>query len=169
MKQIFLLTILLLGGISLSAQTATKSTKTMMAATKINWLTLEEAQELNKTNPKKIMVDLYTEWCGPCKLMMRQTFTDPQLISYINENFYAVKFNAESQDPVNFKGKLYSNPNFNPAKSPRQRNAVHEYTRTTGLRGYPTLIIYNPQVEIIDRIVGFQKAPQVMRKLKKLK
>jgi len=168
MKQIFLLTILLLGGISLSAQTATKSTKAMMAG-KINWLTLEEAQELNKTNPKKILVDLYTEWCGPCKLMMRQTFTDPKLINYINEHFYAVKFNAESQAPVNFKGKLYSNPSFDPTKSPRQRNAVHEYTRTTGIRGYPTLIIYNSQIEIIDRIVGLQKAPQVMRKLKKLK
>jgi len=168
MRQFFLLTILLIGGVSLSAQTATKSTKAMMGA-KINWLTLEEAQALNKTTPKKIMVDLYTEWCGPCKRMMQETFTDPQLIKYLNENFYAVKFNAESQAPVNFKGKLYSNPKFNPAKSPRQRNAVHEYTRTTGIRGYPTLIIYNPQVEIIDRIVGMQKASQVMRKLKKLK
>ncbi len=169
MKQFFILTILLVGSMSLSAQTATKSTKAMMATAKINWLTLEEAQELNKTNPKKIIVDLYTEWCGPCKRMMQQTFTDPTLIKYLNENFYAVKFNAESQAPVNFKGKLYSNPTFNPAKSPRQRNAVHQYTRTTGVRGYPTLIVYNSEVEIIDRIVGFQLAPQVMRKLKKLK
>ncbi len=141
----------------------------MISSAKINWLTLEEAQELNKTNPKKIIVDLYTEWCGPCKMMMRQTFTDPDLISYLNENFYAVKFNAESQAPVTFKGKTYSNPDFNPAKSPRQRNAAHEYTRTTGIRGYPTLIVYNSDVEIVSRIVGFQKAPQVMRQLKKLK
>jgi len=164
MKHLIFLTIFLLGSMTLPAQSATKTAK----ATKINWLTLEEAQELNKTNPKKIMVDLYTEWCGPCKMMMRQTFTDPQLINYINQNFYAVKFNAESQAPVTFNGKLYSNPGFNPTKSPRQRNGVHEYTRTTGLRGYPTLIIYNPQVEIIERIVGFQKAPKVLRKLKKL-
>ena len=141
----------------------------MISSAKINWPTLEEAQELNKTNPKKIIVDLYTEWCGPCKMMMRQTFTDPDLISYLNENFYAVKFNAESQAPVTFKGKTYSNPDFNPAKSPRQRNAAHEYTRTTGIRGYPTLIVYNSDVEIVSRIVGFQKAPQVMRQLKKLK
>ena len=168
MRPFFILTILLVSGLSLSAQTATKSTKAMMAA-KINWLTLEEAQELNKTNPKKIMVDLYTEWCGPCKMMMRETFTDPELISYINENFYAVKFNAESQAPITFKGKTYSNPEFNPAKSPRQRNSVHEYTRTTGIRGYPTLIIYNSEVDIIERIVGFRRAPQVIRQLKKLK
>jgi len=168
MKHLFILSILLLGAMNISAQTTAKTVKADKAA-KINWLTLEEAQALNKTNPKKIMVDLYTEWCGPCKMMMKQTFTDPALISYINENFYAVKFNAESQAPVTFKGKLYSNPTFNPAKTPRQRNAVHEYTRTTGIRGYPTLIIYNSEVEIIDRIVGFQKAPQVMRKLKKLK
>ncbi len=168
MKHLFILSILLLGAINISAQTSTKSAK-VNEAVKINWLTLEEAQELNKTNPKKIMVDLYTEWCGPCKMMMQRTFTNPELISYINEHFYAVKFNAESQAPVTFKGKVYSNPTFDPTKSSRQRNGVHEYTRTTGLRGYPTLIIYNPEVKIIDRIVGFQDAPKVMRKLKKLK
>jgi len=168
MKHILLLITLLIGGFSLSAQTASKSIKAKKSA-KINWVTLEEAQELNKKTPKKIIVDLYTDWCGPCKMMERQTFTDPELISYINKNFYAVKFNAESQAPVTFKGKVYSNPNFDPSRSSRQRNAAHQYTRTTGLRGYPTLIVYSPEVEIIDRIVGFQKAPQVMRTLKRLK
>lgn len=168
MKHLFILSILLISSIHLSAQGTAKSAKVDKAA-KINWLTLEEAQELNKTSPKKIIVDLYTEWCGPCKMMMQQTFTDSQLISYINENFYAVKFNAESQAPVNFKGKVYNNPTFDPTRSARQRNGVHEYTMTTGLRGYPTLIIYNTEVEIIKRIVGFQRAPQVIRQLKKLK
>ena len=168
MKHIFLLTAFLLGGFALSAQTASKSVKAEKAA-KINWVTLEEAQDLNKTNPKKIIVDLYTEWCGPCKMMERQTFTDPELINYINENFYAVKFNAESQAPVTFNGKVYTNPEFDPSRSSRQRNSPHQYTRTTGLRGYPTLIVYSSEVEIVERIVGFQRAPQVMRTLKRLK
>ena len=168
MKHIFLLSALLIGGFTLSAQSASKSLKVEKSG-KINWVTLEEAQELNKTTPKKIIVDLYTDWCGPCKMMERQTFTDPDLIKYINENFYAVKFNAESQAPVTFKGKVYSNPNFDSSRSSRQRNAAHQYTHTTGLRGYPTLIVYSPEVEIIDRIVGFQRAPQVMRALKRLK
>ncbi len=168
MKHIFILTAFLLGGFTLSAQTSVKSVKTVKAAG-INWLSLEEAQELNKTHPKKIIVDLYTEWCGPCKMMMRQTFTDLQLISYINENFYAVKFNAERQTPVTFKGKTYSNPEFNPEKSPRQRNGVHQYAMTTGIEMYPTLIVYNSDINIIKRIEGFRKAPQLMRQLKRLK
>ena len=35
----------------------------------INWMTIEEAQEAQKKNPKKIMMDVYTKWCGPCKMV----------------------------------------------------------------------------------------------------
>lgn len=166
MKNVLLLILLLASGSGLFAQTA-KSVKTAATA-KIKWLTLEEAEAMNKTAPRNIVVDVYTEWCGPCKMMMAQTFTDPALIKYVNEHFYMVKFNGEGQKPVTFGGKTYTNPKFNPAKSPRQRNAVHEFTRTTGLRGYPTLVIYNPDNKIVKRIVGFQTADKIMRQLKRL-
>ena len=38
-------------------------------AQEINWVTFEEALELQKKNPKKIMMDVYTNWCGPCKML----------------------------------------------------------------------------------------------------
>lgn len=162
MKKISLFLLLTIFTIGLSAQTSTKK-----VIKKINWMTLEEAQELTKKDPKPIVVDMYTHWCGPCRMMMSQTFTDGKLIDYMNENFYAVKFNAEGPDDVTFNGKTYSNPQFDANKNPRSRNATHEFVFTTGLRGYPTLMIYNPDLEIAGRLVGFQKAPQVMRILKK--
>ena len=42
--------------------------------TKINWITIEEAIELQKTAPKKIIMDVYTNWCGPCKMLDKNTF-----------------------------------------------------------------------------------------------
>ncbi|HQZ44348.1 MAG TPA: thioredoxin family protein, partial [Flavobacteriales bacterium] len=68
----------------------------------IKWMTIEQAQEKAKETPRPLMVDVYTSWCGPCKMLEARTFSDPKLAEYVNKHFYAVKFNAESSDPVTF-------------------------------------------------------------------
>ncbi|MGB2404834.1 MAG: thioredoxin family protein, partial [Flavobacteriaceae bacterium] len=62
-----------------------------LQAQEINWLTLPEALEAQKAEPKKIFMDVYTIWCGPCKLLDRNTFSNKDVIRYINTHFYAVK------------------------------------------------------------------------------
>ena len=64
-------------------------------AQQINWVTLEEAVALQKKEPKKIMMDVYTNWCGPCKMFDKNTFQNKDVADYVNEHYYAVKFNAE--------------------------------------------------------------------------
>ncbi|MEM9822940.1 MAG: thioredoxin family protein, partial [Bacteroidota bacterium] len=136
--------------------------------TKNNRLTLEEAQKQNKKNPKKLLVDMYTHWCGPCKMMDRSTFVDAQVIEHINKNYYAVKFNAESKDPVKFNGKEFANPNYNPDRGANRRNAPHQFTQSLQLRGYPTLVIFDQDLKVMERIVGFKRAPQLMQTLQQL-
>lgn len=70
-------------------------------------MTLKEAQEAQKKQPRKIVVDVYTGWCGWCKRMDATTFAHPEVVKYANENFYAVKFDAETQELVKFNGKEY--------------------------------------------------------------
>ena len=69
-------------------------------AQQINWVSLEEAVELQKKTPKKIMMDVYTNWCGPCKMLDKNTFQNKDVADYINKNYYAVKFNAEGNDEI---------------------------------------------------------------------
>ena len=88
---------------------------------KINWMTLEEVTEALKDEPRKVMMDVYTKWCGPCKMMMANTFTNQNLIEYVNKNYYCVKFDAESPDPTMYKGTVYGNPNYNPNSKERYR------------------------------------------------
>ena len=63
--------------------------------TKIKWYTFEQAIKLCEKAPKKLMVDVYTDWCGWCKKMDAETFSNAEIAKYVNEHFYAVKFNAE--------------------------------------------------------------------------
>lgn len=134
----------------------------------IEWLSIEEVQQRIKKEPRNILVDVYTAWCGPCKMMMRTTFKDPALIKYLDDNYYAVKFNGESGDAITFNGKEYKNPNYNPSIPETRRNSQHEFTRSLGLRGYPTLFIFNPNLEQVSQSVGLKSAPQLMEDLKKL-
>ncbi len=73
----------------------------------VKWLTIKEAQEKNKVLQKPFLVDIYTDWCGWCKHMMRTTYSSEGLAGYINSNFYPVKFNAETKDTIEFNGKIY--------------------------------------------------------------
>ena len=125
----------------------------------INWMTLEEAMAAQADEPRTIMMDVYTQWCGPCKMMMANTFTQPALIAYLNEHYYAVKFDAESAEPVTFKGQTFTNPGFNPAA--RGRNAPHELSRALGVSAYPTLLFLTEKGDIITPLTGYKSAQQL--------
>jgi len=123
---------LLIGGTSCNSSAKAGSaagSKKTVDPNKINWMTFEQVQKKMKKQPKKIFVDVYTEWCGPCKMMDRNTFSKPEIAQYVNDNFYAVKFNAQHETPIKFNGTTYANPNYDPAKGQKRRNASHQLSK----------------------------------------
>lgn len=143
---------------------AAPAPKTVKKENGINWMTMEEAQAAAAKAPKKIIVDVYTSWCGPCKMMDRNTFSKPEVIKHINENYYAVKFNGESQPDVTFKGKVYKNPNFDPKKT-RGRNSAHELTKEFAIRGYPTIKVFDAKCELVKDLVGYKDDVKLLAEL----
>ena len=75
----------------------------------INWVSLQEADSLYKIQPKPFFVDVYTDWCGWCKRMDATTFSNQEIANYLNQNFYAVKLDAETKDSILFKGSVFKN------------------------------------------------------------
>ena len=127
---------------------------------KIKWLKFEEAIEKQKNNPKKIIMDLYTNWCGPCKLMDKYTFQNPDVAKYLNDNFYSVKFNAEGGEKVIFKGRNFKNSNYKESLS-NSRNSTHDFARYLGVSGYPTIVFFDINSNPIAPITGYLNPNQI--------
>ena len=138
---------------------------TFAQAQEIKWMTLNEALSAQKKAPKPIFMDVYTDWCGPCKMLDKQTFHDKEVVDYIIANYYAVKFNAEGNSIVNYKGVKYANPHFIP--DTQGRNAAHEFGQVLKIQGYPTMVVMDKKGEIANSIVGFRNSAQLIAELKK--
>tara|TARA_B100000575_G_C23129022_1_gene654557 strand:- start:1969 stop:2514 length:546 start_codon:yes stop_codon:yes gene_type:complete len=136
-------------------------------AQKIQWMSLDEARAAQKVKPKKIFMDVYTNWCGPCKLLEKNTFQNPDVSRYISENYYAVKFNAEGTDEIKFYNQTFSNPNYDPNR--KGRNATHQFTQFLGVKGYPTMVFFSEDGDPIMPLVGYYKPKQIELYLKMIK
>jgi thioredoxin-related protein len=130
---------------------------------KVKWTSLEEAQKASAKDGKPLMIDVYTKWCGPCKMLAAQTFMDDETAAYINANFHPVKFDAEGPDPVTYNGKKYENPEFNPAGG--MRNSMHQLTGviapSNGRIAYPTVVYMDKDGQVLAPVQGFWNAQQI--------
>ena len=122
----------------------------------VEWLTFEEAIVLHEENPKKLLIDLYTDWCGWCKVMDRETYSKTEIANYINENFYPVKFNAEQRQSVLFNGHTFE-------FIPQGRRGVHELAAalTNNQLSFPTTVFMDEELRIIQPIAGYLKPNQM--------
>jgi len=116
----------------------------------IHWYTIEEALAANEEEPKKIFIDMYTDWCGWCRVMDQKTFTNQDVITKLNTDYYPVKFNAEQEAPVTFKGYDYK-------FIPSGRKGIHglAYTLLDQQPSYPSFVVLDKNLDRLNIIKGY--------------
>ncbi len=117
----------------------------------IKWYSFEKAVELNKKNPKKIFVDVYTDWCGWCKKMDKSTFSHPVIADYMNQYYYPVKLDAETNDTIDFMNKTFYNAN------PNSRRSSHQLALALlrGRMSYPAYVFMDENNKLITVVNGY--------------
>jgi thioredoxin-related protein len=130
MKKSFIIILLFAAVFSANGQTG-KESKTIA----VKWLTIQEAEKLSNQSPKPIFIDTYTDWCGWCKKMDSETFTNPVIAEILNNKFYPVKFDAEGKEDVTVFGQTFKND----GKSGKTHQLTLALLQTPQI-GYPTVV-----------------------------
>lgn len=130
----------------------------LMAATpsnaqRVEWMTFEQALKASAQEERKIVVDIFTDWCSWCKKMDQSTFQNPFIAEYLNEHYYPVKFNAETDEKVFFKGKEFE---FIRDGNRGYHQLAVELTQ--GRLSYPTVVFLDENLDIIQALRGFQSS-----------
>lgn len=127
----------------------------------VQWYSFEEAVALSEKKPKKIFIDVYTDWCGWCKKMDAATFEHPEIAKYLNDNYYPVKLDAEQKGDIVFKDHTFK-------WQPSGRNGIHElaYSLLSGKMSYPTVVFMDEELRILSPVPGYLEVSvfdQIMR------
>ena len=131
----------------------------VVQAQEIKWMSMNEALKAQKKEPRKIFMDAYTTWCGPCKLLDRNTFTNEDVIEYINKNYYPVKFNAEGNEEITYQDRTFTNPGYDPSR--KGRNTQHQFATAMKITGYPSLVFFDEKGNLIGPIPGYRTPHQL--------
>jgi thiol:disulfide interchange protein len=116
----------------------------------VNWLSFEELEQALRTEPKKVMIHFYADWCVYCKKMEQVVYTKPDIEAELSANYYAVKFNVESQDTIQFGGKKFLNLNVG-----KKRAAYHQIAEL--LAGQDKQELTLPAVVFLDEAFNIEK------------
>jgi len=143
----------------LNQATATPAAKITSPAK--TWLSIEEGVVQANQDQKKILIDVYTDWCKWCKVMDKETFGNAALLPYLKENFHLVKLNAEQKTPIQFKGKEYSW-----IKGGRNGYNQLALDLLDGRLAYPSLVVFDAKLNKLQVIRGYKSAEQLKELLR---
>ncbi|MEL6558028.1 MAG: thioredoxin fold domain-containing protein [Bacteroidota bacterium] len=130
----------------------------------INWLTFEQLEDSLAVKPKKVFIDFYTDWCTYCRKMDKVVFSKPDVIDLLDEQYYAVRFDAETEEKVNFGGQVFGNEQVGKSRRP-----VHQLAQLLALRNNqfapPVLVVLDQDFRVISRYFQYLDSKKLIKAL----
>lgn len=134
------------------------------ASEAVNWLTFGQLEQALEEEPKKVFIDFYTDWCTYCRKMDKVVFTKPEVIQLLNEEYYAVRFNAETDAIVPFGGSEFINDQVT-----QSRNPLHQITQLLAVREgqfvAPTMVVLDEEFAVTARYFEYLSSRRLIRVL----
>lgn len=116
--------------------------------TQVTWVKYDEGLKMAKETGKHILINFTTTWCGYCKKMKKETFSDINVIKFLNENFICAVVDGDSKNELDVDGYKITESNL----------AKAEYRVT----GYPTFWFLKSSGERIGPAPGYKPTDQFM-------
>lgn len=113
----------------------------------LDWKNFSEGIQLSKEENKKLLVNVFTTWCGWCKKMDSNTYTDSLVIKYLNEKFIYSKMNAESDNKHLFENVEYTE---------------RQISQGLGATSYPATIFFDENNQAITLLPGYLEADKFL-------
>jgi len=126
-----------------------------MAQKEIKWHSIDEAIQLAGKDPRILVIDVYTDWCGWCKRMDATTFSDPEIIKIMNEKFYPVKLNAEGKEDI-----IIGDRTFKFVENGSRGYHEVAVIVTRGRLSYPTISYVDAQGKVLEAAPGYKTPDQ---------
>lgn len=120
----------------------------------VRWMSITQAMEAQKQNPKKIIINFYTDWCQVCKTLDRQTYGNLVVSNYINTHYYPVKFNAESREVVRIYDNTFS-------KTDHKDKGIHDFAKFMNVNAVPSIVFLDEQAQLITLLQGSLTAKEL--------
>lgn len=130
----------------------------------ISWISFEQLEDSLAVKPKKVLISFYTDWCVYCKKMDAAAFQDPEVVSTLQEQYYAVKMNAESQDTIVFDGVRYINRQIGKKRNPTHEIPLLLASRENNPFSLPAIVLLDERFMITSRHFEYL-SPQQMKKI----
>lgn len=134
------------------------------AQQKINWVEFEDLPSLQAQNPKPVFIYIYADWCVYCKKMERVSFKNKDNIELLNEKYYSLKFNLETEKDLFFNGEIYKNQELKTKRQP-----VHDLAKfLTGKQNQinlPAIVFLDEDFKILKRLHTYLSPKQLFLSL----
>ena len=134
-------------------------------ANSMRWLSFEMLEDSLAAKPKKVFIDFYTDWCTYCRKMDKKVFTNPEVIDVLNEEYYAVRFDAETDSVVTFDGQQFRNDQLGNSRTP-----LHQITQLLALREgrfvAPSMVILDEEFKVSSRYFRYLDSKKLLEALR---